>query len=206
MTITVQQYRDINRDTTTPNDQIEYGISMAVGLLEPFLGRTLTHGTYTEALKVWPRGAMVYPRAVPITSVPASGTARIYDDATLYGATADIYESVGVLDTLVYNGFGLTGWVDGRGEGYEAEHPYATVTYTGGFTPTTLPKPLLYAIAKLAKGVITYDPAKDQVSAAGAKSARVGDVQVSYRDPTAASIDAFVPGLAGTLVGWKLDR
>lgn len=205
MTITVQQYRDVNRDTDTVNDQIEYGIVMAVGLLEPWLGRILTHGTYTEHLKVWPRGGMVYPRAVPITSVPASGSAQIYDDVTLYHVSTDDLPFLSIVTDWGYYA-SYTGIVESRGEGYEAEHPYATVTYTGGYTSENLPKPLLYAIAKLAKAVITYDPAKDQVSAAGAKSARVGDVQVSYRDPTAAAIDTFVPGLANTLVGWKLDR
>lgn len=211
MIITVQQYRDDTGDVASAAEEIEYYLADAIEIVEGYLGRTLTYGTYTERMKIWPRG-FAYPAAVPVVSVASTGltngNARVYDDATLWMMEADPVDAWTPVDWDHFDHIHTFG--EPVLMGYEVDRPYGTVTYTGGWTSDTLPALLRKYICRLVKGLVTGVPESGALPG-GATSARVGDVQVSLPRPAtpdamAAFMDAYVPGMTMLLKRWKLSR
>jgi len=193
-------YRTLTGDYTTAASAIEANLDEAEGLLGEYLQRTLPYGTYTERLKLWP-DRVVYPSAIPLSSVPASANYQIYDEATMMNVTSD---DIPAFDWPVVPYLDQP-WPASRGSEYETHYSYATVLYTGGFTSETLPITLRRAIVKLARALPLAFAATAKI--AGAGMTRVGDVQVNYnKAELEAIIDQYVPGLSKEVHGYRLDR
>lgn len=172
--VTVAAYRVHTGDMTTPGTYVTGALVEAEELLEDELRRDLASEERTESMRVQADGR-VYPRAYPITV--AEG--YVIDGNSLVGAYPDNFPFIGVFERV--------------------DVPLATITYTGGFTPATLPRTLAHAIYDLAK-VLAQDAAPIPV---GATSASVGDVAVGFAKPTAGQLDASVPGLTGRVARYR---
>lgn len=197
-------YRSVTGDTSTAASAVAEKLEDAERVVQQYLGRTLESGEYTETQKCWPSG-FVYPSAIPITSIPASASYQIYDEACLYGCDPDDRPFVGFAGLMIGDG-GYSG-IGGRiGSGYETHYPWTTVIYTGGWTEATIPVILARYICRLTRALITGKP-EGGPSVAGATMLRVGDVQVSYpKETIAGMINSFVPGMAIAIDGWWLGR
>jgi hypothetical protein len=172
--VTVARYRVITGDTSTDTAEVSARIEDATIMVEEELDRPLELAERTETIRLasdpygW-TGWLAYPRSTPIMSVPADSAYRIEDDVTLSGvqpATTPFWT-----------------WS-------ESYRPHATITWTGGYTSSTLPKKLEAAICDLAHALLT--PAAVPV---GATSIRVGDVAVTYSGSSDSGLDVYVPGL-----------
>jgi len=204
--VTTAQYRTLTQDNNSSDADAQSAIEDATELLNGFLGRVLTEGTYTETLPVHP-GGKVYPRAVPVSSVSASATYQVHPErASLIGVDSD--ESTLPLSNL-WDDFedsrhqSFAGLV-GRVQGYECEYPFGTVLYTGGFTSDTLPYALRRAICLIAKKTLANPELGYQ---AGVRMARLGDAQIQYTaDTVSGELDTLVPGITASIKRWRLDR
>lgn len=177
----------------------------AESMTQHWLGRILEYGEYTERLKVWPREGFVYPAAVPVTSVQASASYEVYDDASIRGVTPDddVFPNFLRADIMDDYNRGIGGSI---GSGYETYYPYGSVTYVGGWTEATMPVILARYICKVARALITGKP-EGGPGAAGATMLRVGDVQVSYpKETIAGMLNQFAPGMVAAVASLKLDR
>lgn len=160
--VTVSRYQVITLDTTSAASAVSAALGRAQDEVEEYLRRPLSSEERTETLRLSLNGR-AYPAATPITAVSSPSTASILDGAAIYSVTPDsgpVWPGVDAGD-------------------FPAE---VTVTYTGGFSASTLPATIEDEIAWLAYR-------KLHVSAlaavpAGATSARVGDVAVTYAGPT----------------------
>lgn len=170
--VSVAAYRVRTDDNATPGTFVTGALAEAEELLEGELRRDLASEERTEALRIWEDGS-IYPPAYPITSA----TALTIDGRRLVGATPDVETFVGLIDA----------WCDTTRR--------ATVTWTGGFTGPAgakpLPKVLEHAIYDIARGLVSSAPAPVLV---GATAASVGDVSVTYAQPSG-GLDALAPGL-----------
>lgn len=198
--VTEVYFRSVTGDYETAASAVEENLDAAQSMIQEYLQRTLPYGTYTERLQLWPN-RHVYPSAVPVTEIPVSATYYIHDEATIHNASPEDSPNVDwpFVDVST-EPFG--GW---RGSGYDARYGYSTVTYTGGFTASTLPVTIRQAIVKLAHSLpLQYT---SSVRPGGASSVGVGDVRMSWRaEDTASVLDQFVPGLSKLLKGYRLDR
>jgi hypothetical protein len=182
--VTLRRYRDITGDRITDDAAVTARLEEAQDLIEDELGRLLESAERTETLTLtFEHGSWrAYPQAFPITAVGAGETFTIEDDVTLANVTID--------DTAFW---GTAVPVEG------------TVTYTGGYTTSTVPKALERGIAQLAHALC---PALVGAGApSGASSVHVGDVSVTFARPSGAGeIDALVPGLTARLRPYRRPR
>lgn len=202
--LNVTYYRVITGDSVSAATAVEEKLADAESVVGQYLGRKLESAERTERIKCWPSG-FGYPAAVPITSIPASASYEIYDEASLYGLDPDDRPFVGFAGLM--HGDDTNRGVGGRiGSGYETHYPYTTVVYTGGWTEATMPGILALYICKFARALITGKP-EGGAAMAGANMLRVGDVQVNYpKEFIAGMINQFVPGMTAAIDGWYLGR
>lgn len=154
--VTYVRYVAITGDTSTASADVADALADAQELLENELCRQLDSKERTERLRIYPAdgyfpGGRVHPTVTPVT---AAEDYTILDDGTLTGASPQS----GVFD-------------------FDAE-PYAEVTYTGGFTPGTVPACIERDIAWCAYRLVR--PAEAAAVPAGAASVRLGDAGVSF--------------------------
>lgn len=173
--VTVADYQVTTGDSTTASSAVSAALLEAEALLEEELRRQLASEERTKAFKIWPDGAL-YPDAWPITD---AGDLRIIGTRTLLGAEPDDSPFLGVWPTV-------------------AAPPMATVTWTGGFTASTLPATLERALYDLAKAILSDSPVP-----VGATSMSVGDVSVSFGAPTSGGLDSLLPGLATRVARYR---
>lgn len=182
-------YVRLTGDTASASSDVVEAMDDAVSLLDDVLNRTLTHGTHTEMLRVSPTGH-AYPKAVPLTSVPASSD---YEFVNPY--------ELRFVSPAQDPDFDLIDWpyLDADGS-YPATWPRRSLTVDGGYTEATLPFALKRAICLLAHKQVT-DPTANSLP--GSWSRSVGDVSESHTSASDAqtAIDAIVPGLWPTIKG-----
>lgn len=187
--LTYARYVSLAGDSTSASATVLESIDYAETEIARFLRRPLPEGLYTDKLVVWP-DSRVYPKAVPLVSVPASASYVVDDEVCLLYAWPDTISSPFVgADLLEEN----LGW-----SGYAATSARATVTYTGGWTLANAPLPVLRAIAFMAKALA--NPGAQTPTPPGVASMSVGDVSVTYRNGSPDDpIDEIVPGLSRML-------
>lgn len=160
MLVTELRYRAITGDTTTVASAVEEAIVQATEALEDQLDRPLAEDERTEQLRP-SRDGWLWPKATPIASVDGS------------------YEVVGD---------GIRGNLPWAGAPFVTDSDPVTITYTGGFVerseadpgdPARLPVYIERDLAFAAWRVL-HPPALGTDVPAGASSARVGDVAVTY--------------------------
>lgn len=171
--VSVADYRVHTGDQDSPASAVTAALVEGQSLLEEHLRRLLESTSRTNDFPIHADGR-VYPNAYPITSASLT-----IDGRALLGAEADSGPFTGV---------------------FESTTPKrATVTWTGGFTPTTLPVTLEHAIYELAEAKVTgAEPVP-----VGATSVRLGDAAVTFDGPTSGGIDALVPGLADRVAKYR---
>jgi hypothetical protein len=165
--LNVEDYQQITKDTTTDPFVVAEALLDAQGLVEEYLRRPLALATRTARLRLYRADAidsgydgsyLVYPPATPVQSA----------------------ENLTVVSPVAVAG----GFPDGgpflQGIVGLAVEPYATVTYTGGWTRDTLPRTIRREIAQTARGLL----APNNVPV-GATAVRVGDTSVTYADAAA---------------------
>lgn len=193
--LTYEGYVALTGDTTTAASAVEAMIPNAETAVAEFLRRPgrLEFGTYTDRLHVDVDGR-VYPKAIPVSSVTATGSnVQVIDPIT-----------VGYLYPydFLWEPFHDTGGCDS----YLVQRPVADVTYEGGWTADNLPWALKNVIAQACWKMLYPTPLDDPF--AGANSVSVGDARVSWSasktGPAAgrSQIEALVPGAEATLGGW----
>lgn len=164
--VTVDDYRRITRDTTSTDDDVLAQLDSAEQLVAEYLRRPdrLAYGTYSDRLRLYVaenidggyEGAYVcYPPATPIES--ADGGLTVLSPRSVAGAFPD-------------GGPFLEGII---GQGVQ---PYATVTYTGGWTVETLPETIRREIALTARTALSTSTS----TPVGATSVQLGDAAVTY--------------------------
>lgn len=179
--VTLARYRAITGDTTTNDSTVTARIEEATEALADELGRPLEHDERTESL--FPtRDGYLWPKATPITD----------------GGDYEV------------DGHGLkstTPWPVGS---FFGEPGYVSVTYSGGFVERTanpdatnrLPSYMERDIAFAAKALIDADT--PLAVPAGATSATVGDVAVSYGPGGApGSVDALTGAWSRRTLSWR---
>ena len=198
MLVSVAQYELITGDTTSAASAVSASLLEAEELLGEALYRTLPSGERTETLIVRAHGR-VYPKAVPVTAI---ATASESAGTIEYEGHAVKLTSAPLVMDMIANDF-QTGLYD------DTDVSTAALTYTGGYTSTTLPARLRRALAVIAKalrgapsdgGLGTRPEAVTSVS--------LGDASMSFdRASVAASaagamIDNLVPGLMRMVSGY----
>ncbi len=163
--VTVAGYRLHTGDLTTNATAVSGSLLEAEEILDDELRRHLALEERTDTFRIYSDGR-VYPDAWPLISASLQIEGR-----ALLGATADVATFVGW-------------WPD-------CPPDRATVTWTGGYDAATLPRTLRNALYDLARAVGS-DPSPVPV---GALSASVGDVSVTFAEPSEGGLDALVSGL-----------
>lgn len=167
-------YRQVTGDNDSLDADVDTALTNAQQELEEALRRPLESMSRTETVRIHSDGR-AYPLATPIQSVSDPSSAVIRDYAVL-----GLVPQQNPLFDLIYEPFR---WQDNGlspgGGGADSTMPLATLTYTGGFTSSTLPRKLRQAICDLARVNLTqFSP-----TAAGVISASVGDASVRYSSP-----------------------
>jgi len=186
-TVTVEQYRVWTGDSTSSSALVEPLLDVAESLVEEYLRRPLASVERTEEYKVW-TGGIVYPKAVPVTSVQASATYSVEDTATIKYVTPDDVTSEVVGDRLTAS------------DDYPHSLPKATVTYVGGWTSITLPPSIARIVSLAAKALLAPASVADPTVTKQA----VGDVSIT-RDAASSTghgIDVLVPLSSQLLHGY----
>lgn len=163
--VTVAGYRLHTGDLETNASAVSGSLLEAEEILDDELRRSLALEERTDTFKLYPDGR-VYPDAWPLVSADLQIEGR-----ALLGGTPDVTVFIGYFPGPA--------------------PPRATVTWTGGYDATTLPRTLRNAVYDLAEAVGS-DPSPVPV---GALSASVGDVSVTFAEPTG-GLDGLVPGLS----------
>ena len=179
--VTIQEYRDITKDLNTAAEEVSARLEESQELVEEYLKRKLSFGTYTEDLEVWfgDGTSYAYPSVTPVVSVPADSSYIVDFGSVRFLSVTDVLTGVFWWDTV-----GLVGGDYGRTR-------FATVTYDGGYTNETCPRTLKRAIARGARSLIAMDVQR----LVGATHITVGDVSVDYGKFTG-DLEALVPGIS----------
>lgn len=193
--LSYDRYVVLSGDTATASASVEAAIVEAEGLVIEFLRRPLAEGTYTDHLFVEYDG-FVYPKAVPIASVPVSASYEVYDTVAIRNVDSGIGD------------FTVEGYERTVPGSYQVHRPKAAVTYTGGWTSASLPFSVARTIARLAYAIANPRPLSDD--SGGATSKSLGDASVSYGPGGAAGdapgrdmIEALAPGAVSALDGYR---
>lgn len=163
--VTVADYRIHTGDTTTSASAVSAALIESEDLLDEELRRHLELAQRTDTFRIYCDGR-IYPDAYPITVSDFT-----IDGRALRGATPDGGPFIGIWEHI--------------------DNPRATVTWTGGYTTSTLPRTLQHALYDLAHGLT-----EEALVPVGATSVSLGDASVSYAAGSFGGIDAIVPGLS----------
>lgn len=198
--LTYTRYVTLTGDSVTASAIIESAIEEAesdTGPLAEYLRRPLPLAEYTDLLHVDIDG-LVYPKAVPVASVPATATYDIVRPNALGYLTAE--RSM------------IEEWTNPYGDGYLVHQPTRSVTYEGGWTADNVPFSVAATIARVAYRMANPYPVDDP--SAGAQSRAVADASVSYGSNTAPGfapgrslLEALAPGAEAMLAShrWRED-
>lgn len=143
------RYRELTGDLSNYDAIVDRALVDAQETLETALRRPLESAARTETIEVFPDGYL-YPLATPITVAP-SGYALVGTTRLGGPASSPVW------------GWPLSGTV--------------TLTYTGGWSSSTVPSAIERAICRTAQAQMTPN------DRAGVKAVTVGDLSVTY-DPT----------------------
>lgn len=156
--VTVARYRVITLDTTSADAAVTAALESALGTVEDELDRHLVSAERTETYRIY-RDRRVYPKAYPVTD---AGTATIDPGGrSLRDMSPD--STPGVFDA----------WSD-------SNPPTVEITYTGGYTASTLPETLAQEIAWRANDLLNAGQVSASSVLANASSMTVGDASVSF--------------------------
>jgi hypothetical protein len=155
--VTYLRYVELTQDTTSASVDVNTQLEIAQELVTDALGRTLESTEVTEDLRVYVNGT-VYPTVTPVTVAPTDVTIK-RNGYTLTGVASDYFDAT---TDLVNN------------------YPEATITYTGGWTSSTVPVSVARCIASLAQALLVGNTTASLGS--GASSIKVGNVSISYGD------------------------
>lgn len=155
--VTTERYQVITLDTTSAASAVSAALETAEDLIEDYLRRPIPVAQRTETLPMT-RSRRVYPTATPISAV-AAGSGLEIEGSALVGASP--------------NESPFLDWNTGDSA------PLATVTYTGGWSASTLPKTIEKHIAWFAYELLHVGNL-DQLDVT---SVKVGDVSVSFAEP-----------------------
>lgn len=153
--VSVAVYQRLTGDTTTDTDTALLRLTDAQELVAEHLRRPVESAEHVdERLRLYSvRGVWtVYPAATPVTVVPSG---YLVQGAAVVGAAP----------------VGFDAWSAG------GEAQWTTLTYTGGWTDTTVPITVARAIARTAQQLGQTSPFP-----AGARSVSLGDASASF-DP-----------------------
>lgn len=163
--VSVAQYRAYSGDSNTPDLKVQQLLIDAQRLVEEYLGRRLQSAQRTETLSV--QSGVVYPTVTPVTAATLPMRSG--------GLAVDGYDYHFYGDPFPYAG------------------AQATVTYTGGFTSTTLPMHLVKGIVDTAKALTDADATTSELIA-GATNVRLGDASVTFGNDGASEVtDLAIP-------------
>lgn len=195
MSLTYTRYVQLTGDSTTPSAQVESAIPDAEREMERILRRPLWLDTYTHALPVH-EGGRAYPKAVPIASLPASATFQLEDATTFrYVVRDSVSGPIGPAD--------IGEWFDGNAGACAMPELFglATVTYTGGWTETTMPMAVARGLARLVHAYA--NPTIQTELIEGATSQSLGDASVSFKNPVSGdAIARLTASLESSLRGY----
>jgi hypothetical protein len=157
--ITAQDVVDILGRGSTSDAGIAIAISAACDVVRTFTEQSITEATETIALDGSGTDVLLLPErpATSVTSVSVGGTA--ISDYALQEQRAVLYRGGTAADAQ-------TTWPDGRMN--------VSVTYTHGYTSTTLPRDLKMVALQLAQRVVVQGVAISE---------QLGDVRVQYAAP-----------------------
>lgn len=191
-------YRQMTGDLNNPDDQVDAALITAQQQLEEALNRgyvdnnpvsptfqqwlgALEYGTRTETIRLHFDGR-AYPLAIPIYSVSDPPSVIVRDDYVM-----GIIPTANPLWDILYEPYRFG--PGGSGGDFDTTLPIGSLTYTGGYTLSTLPRKLRQAIADLALVEMTpFSP-----TLANVVSSSVGDVKVVYAEaPDRAGITAAI--------------
>lgn len=191
-------YRQMTGDLNNPDDQVDAALITAQQQLEEALNRgyvdnnsasptfqqwlgALEYGTRTETIRLHFDGR-AYPLAIPIYSVSDPPSVIVRDDYVM-----GIIPTANPLWDILYEPYRFG--PGGSGGDFDTTLPIGSLTYTGGYTLSTLPRKLRQAIADLALVELTiFSPTLANVT-----EAVVGDVHVTYAEaPDRAGITAAI--------------
>lgn len=168
--LTEAQYRRFSFDKTNDwaDPDLQAALDDALASVEEYTNRHFELKARTEALRIFYKtpgaaqylGYFVVPTAPPIASVADPPNGFIYHDTLI----------VGVSPPSIFGGglFGLGDYAD-----------FATVTYTGGFTSSTLPPTVGRVLATLAYQRSAQNPLLARLPAQ-VVSVKQGDLQVMF--------------------------
>jgi hypothetical protein len=190
--VTIADYRELVPDDATDDATIQRALDRAERLVSKYLLRPLAQGTYTENLRVDRWSGVVHPTATPVVSVSSPANVVVLD--------------------------GVAAFTDGNGWDMLVEHSWdswfltygrAAVTYVGGWTngvdpDTDIPQTVLEMICVLANRFGSTALVSSQIPL-GATEVKLGDASVRFAKPygMGASLDAYVPGLTGSLKPYR---
>lgn len=158
--VTTALYQSLTGDTDSATADVALALVSAQKIVEEYLRRPLANEERTETVRF--SGGRLYPKATPITEAP-DGITIVPGSRALVGASPD----------------GGPFWPAVGDSTYPAS---ATITYTGGYTASTLPRTIAAVISSLAYQLLHVTD--DSEVPAGATSVSVGDVSVSFGDGT----------------------
>lgn len=158
--VTVERYRLVTGDQSTAASAVSAAIEEAVDVLSEDLGWQIESAERTETLTVL--DGRVYPSSVPITAVPS-------------GQSIDGHAVIGAAP------FGQDFITEGADEG----ETRSSLTYTGGWTSSTVPAGVARDLAWAAYGILRPETATSVPD--GATSVRLGDASVTFAGPQARS-------------------
>lgn len=196
--LTRATYRQMTADLSNLDSDVDAALIVAQQQLEEALGRGfmdvnplsptvgtwvsgLEYGPITEILRLHYDGRC-YPLKIPVASIASPAGAVLRDDSVM-----GLLPLANPLWDFLYEPYRYG--PGGAGGDWDTTLPLASITYTGGYTASTLPRKLRQAIADLAKVEMTvFDP-----TLAGVSNAGVGDVRVTYSDaPDRAGVTAAI--------------
>ncbi len=150
--VTIARYRSVTGDTATLDATVQTALTDAENTVEAYLGRPLAATDRVETVSIFSNGRG-YPQVTPVTSITSPATTTNNGYAMTFSAVTD--------------------WDD---------PPYGatTVTYSGGWTASTIPFVIVQVICALANAQVI--PTVSAVPA-GATSFSAGELSVSYQSP-----------------------
>lgn len=149
--VTIAVYRSVTGDETSASGTVQTWLDDTEQELEEYLDRPIASGEYTDRLRInnEGRGPTVYPKATPISD----GGDYLVAGHALVGVSP------------------ISGLFD------QSDPAYAEVTYTGGWSASTLPRcirnDICWAVRHALRGEAARVPA-------GAVSVSMGDASVSF--------------------------
>lgn len=178
-------YTDSSKD-----EQIKLMINIATDMIESYTGRRFFQTTYTNQLINGSGEKTLLLPQYPVTTFTSLGKNGAYDNS------AD-WEDLDAEDYFLDEASGILSGVSRFSLGVENYR----ATYVAGYTAANMPWDLQWACMRLVKVLM------NQRDAAGIKSERLGDRQVTYSEESTGEMSSGIPpAIAVTLDKYKRPR